>query len=226
MAKITGSNLGLVYNFTDGADNWGGEVNADLWKTEYLTQIKVEESKNTPDSSPALGEQYWIGPAGTGLWAGEDNKLATWSGAWNFTTLKPGWSMFNKDDLKLKVVSASSLAYTAAHSIRPEKAIQNITQTTTFISAATSKVWVATIADAWSPLLAFGSNDGENEITLTIIQDPVGSRVVTLEAAILWAGGTAPTLTTTADSIDVLKFTTDGTHVYGSVVGLAMAVEV
>lgn len=42
--------------------------------------------------------------------------------------------------------------------------------------------------------------------TLVLVQDGTGSRTVTWPAAVKWAGGTAPTLTTTASKRDVFSF--------------------
>lgn len=42
--------------------------------------------------------------------------------------------------------------------------------------------------------------------TLVLIQDATGSRTATWPASVKWAGGTAPTLTTTAAKRDVLSF--------------------
>ena len=53
-----------------------------------------------------------------------------------------------------------------------------------------------------------------------IIQDGTGSRTVTWFSTIKWAGGSAPTLTTTADKKDVLGFRVTGTDTYdGFIVG-------
>jgi hypothetical protein len=56
---------------------------------------------------------------------------------------------------------------------------------------------------------------------LFLNQDAVGSRTVTWPASVKWAGGTAPTLTTTASRTDILVFTTidAGTIWYGAVSG-------
>lgn len=58
--------------------------------------------------------------------------------------------------------------------------------------------------------------------TLILKQDATGSRTVTWPGSVKWAGGTAPTLTTDANAIDILTFvTTDaGTTWYGFVGGL------
>ena len=43
-------------------------------------------------------------------------------------------------------------------------------------------------------------------LRLVVCQDATGSRTVTWDASVKWSGGTAPTLTTTANKCDVLSF--------------------
>lgn len=58
-------------------------------------------------------------------------------------------------------------------------------------------------------------------LTLYLIQDATGSRTVTWPASVKWAGGTAPTLTTTASKTDIICLRWDGSATfYGEVVGL------
>ncbi len=62
-------------------------------------------------------------------------------------------------------------------------------------------------------------------LSLILIQDGTGSRTATWPASVKWAGGTAPTLTTTATTgTDILTFiTTDGGTIwYGFAGGLDM----
>ena len=55
---------------------------------------------------------------------------------------------------------------------------------------------------------------------INITQDGVGSRTVTWFTTIKWAGGTAPTLTTTASKADTVGFIVTGSATYnGYVVG-------
>lgn len=49
---------------------------------------------------------------------------------------------------------------------------------------------------------------------LRVIQDATGSRTLAYDTAYKWSGG-APTLTTTANAIDIITFTSDGTYMYG-----------
>lgn len=65
------------------------------------------------------------------------------------------------------------------------------------------------------------SNEGVGQcFIINIIQDSGGSRTVTWFTTIKWAGGSAPTLTTTANKIDTLGFiVSSGGNYYGYVVG-------
>lgn len=57
--------------------------------------------------------------------------------------------------------------------------------------------------------------------TLILVQDATGSRTVSWPASVDWPGGSAPTITSTANAVDVLTFlTTDGgTTWYGFAAG-------
>jgi hypothetical protein len=72
-------------------------------------------------------------------------------------------------------------------------------------------------------------NLGANISTLTItnavvgtylikfVQDATGSRTVTFPTAWKWAGGTAPTITATANKIDIVTLIYDGTTYYAAI---------
>lgn len=53
-------------------------------------------------------------------------------------------------------------------------------------------------------------------LILKILQDNSGSRTITWPGTVKWPGGTAPTLTTTANAIDIICFYFDSTSYYGS----------
>lgn len=57
---------------------------------------------------------------------------------------------------------------------------------------------------------------GPCNLVLKLIQDATGSRTVTWPADVKWPGGTAPTLTTAASSVDIITFYYDGTDFYGN----------
>lgn len=54
--------------------------------------------------------------------------------------------------------------------------------------------------------LTFSNPNGGGRYVLLLQQDATGSRTVTWPATVLWSGGTAPTLTTTANKTDLFTF--------------------
>ena len=68
------------------------------------------------------------------------------------------------------------------------------------------------------------NNDGFG-FTLKLTQDGTGNRTATWPASVKWAGGSAPTLTGTAASVDVFTFVTHdaGTTYYGFTAGLNLS---
>jgi len=60
---------------------------------------------------------------------------------------------------------------------------------------------------------------------LYLTQDATGSRTVTWPVSVRWAGGTAPTISTAANAVDILVFESinGGTTWYGSLVGASFS---
>lgn len=56
--------------------------------------------------------------------------------------------------------------------------------------------------------------DGATYI-LRVVQDATGARTLAYGSDFKWQGGTAPTLTATANAVDILTFICDGTNMYG-----------
>lgn len=61
----------------------------------------------------------------------------------------------------------------------------------------------------------FTAPTSATSLTLVLKQDAIGGRTVTWAAGILWAGGVAPVLTTTASAVDIVTFYYDGTNYHG-----------
>lgn len=69
-------------------------------------------------------------------------------------------------------------------------------------------------------ILALSNVQNGHIFIITLIQDGSGSRTVTWFSTILWSGGSAPTLTTTASKADVFGFVQTSTdNYYGFIVG-------
>jgi len=62
------------------------------------------------------------------------------------------------------------------------------------------------------------SNAAVGTYLIKFVQDATGSRTVSFPAAWKWAGGVAPTLTTTASKLDIVTLVYDGTLFYATIV--------
>ena len=79
---------------------------------------------------------------------------------------------------------------------------------------------VHTVTLGGNRTLAISNETAGQCFIIKLIQDGTGSRTVTWFSTIKWAGGTAPTLTTTADKADTFGFLCTGTDTYdGFVIG-------
>lgn len=67
-----------------------------------------------------------------------------------------------------------------------------------------------------SATASFAAPSSVGSFLLKIIQDGTGSRTIEWPSSVKWAGGTAPTLTTTTGAIDIVTFYYDGTDYYAA----------
>lgn len=89
------------------------------------------------------------------------------------------------------------------------------------INLASGNVVSATLAGNTTFTFSGATASTACSFGLYLTQDATGGRTVTWPASVRWAGGTAPTLSTAANSVDILVFETinGGTAWYGSLVG-------
>ena len=71
--------------------------------------------------------------------------------------------------------------------------------------------------------VTFANYIGGQVLRFVVCQDGTGSRTVTWPAVVLWSGGSAPTLTTTADKCDLISFIATGATSTLKVFGAAAA---
>ena len=81
-------------------------------------------------------------------------------------------------------------------------------------NVATAQVAKVTLGGSRTMAAPTNLVDGGTYV-LRVIQDATGSRTITWNAVFKWSGGTPPTLTATANGIDVISFTSDGTNLFG-----------
>lgn len=79
---------------------------------------------------------------------------------------------------------------------------------------------VHTVTLGGNRTLAVSNTSTGQSFIIRLVQDGTGSRTVTWFSGISWAGGTAPTLTTTANKADWFGFITTGSGAYsGFIIG-------
>lgn len=80
----------------------------------------------------------------------------------------------------------------------------------------------ATLTLSGTPVvLTFPAPSAGQRFRVRLTQDATGTRLVTWPAAVKWAGGTAPTLSTAAAKVDAFEFTAfDGSTWVGHTIGL------
>jgi len=75
---------------------------------------------------------------------------------------------------------------------------------------------IATVTLGGNRTLANPTNlNNAGTLVLIVKQDGTGSRTLSYGANYKWPGGTAPTLSTGVNDVDILCFVTDGTNMYG-----------
>jgi hypothetical protein len=113
-------------------------------------------------------------------------------------------------------IAASQLSLTAAHEWTAQQNFNN-----TALTFDATQDWALTANQVATLTLTNNTTfDAPTQMvdgafySLIIIQDGTGSRTASWNAVFKWAGGTAPTLTTTASAKDVFVWRSDGTNMY------------
>lgn len=63
--------------------------------------------------------------------------------------------------------------------------------------------------------LTFTDPYGATNLVLRVVQDEDGNNTITWPDSVKWPSGSAPTLTSAANSVDIITFYFDGTYYYG-----------
>lgn len=95
----------------------------------------------------------------------------------------------------------------------------------TIPDVTTATMHLITLTDVCT--LTFPTPVAGQSFLVILKQDTQGSRTVVWPNTVMWASGSAPTLTTTANAIDVFAFLcVDGTHWFGFISGQDMGTPV
>jgi hypothetical protein len=93
--------------------------NESLRVLDAVVQLMVlDKDLVAPPGSPAEGERFIVGPASSGAWTGQTDKVAAWQdGAWAFYTPRTGWLAWAADEGRLYAWSGSGWSALPAGSL-------------------------------------------------------------------------------------------------------------
>jgi len=87
--------------------------NEALQKLDSIVQLSVVAQASAPPVSPQMSARYIVATDATEEFAGQENSVAIWDGAWSFLTPQPGWLAFDQTVAAHVVFDGTGWAATA-----------------------------------------------------------------------------------------------------------------
>ena len=192
--------------------------NATLTDAGVLTVSNIAATIDTASQPNITG----VGTIGTGVWQGTAIANAYIGTTIDATKLADG-SVTNTEFQYINTLSSNAqtqLDAKASLTVAQEFTAQQNFNNTALTFDATQD-WALTANQvATLTLTANTTFDAPTQMvdgafySLIMIQDGTGGRTASWDAVFKWAGGTAPTLTTTASAKDIFVWRSDGTNMY------------
>lgn len=148
-----------------------------------------------------------------------------------YSKLSLGTSIVNGDISATAAIDSTKISGTAVtlSSSQTLTGAKTLAKTVQTITAGTDGATITfdlslgnihTVTLGGNRTLALSNGSTGQSFVIRLLQDGTGSRTVTWFTTIKWAGGTAPTLTTTASKADAFGFITTGSGTYdGFIIG-------
>lgn len=199
----------IIRGLIPGKGNGTTEIDAGVrlqQPSNHVSGVKGSGGNNVIIDS---GVQYSFVQLGGALVAGNNNAFTDNSGN-NTNTLidaaQGAWVLGSR-------AGAGYLRMTGAYQGNTINALGTLSANAAISTLTGQNVWTMTLAANIS-LTAITANSSQagRQITLMITQDGTGSRTLSWPATVKFAGGTAPTLTTTAGKTDTFSFVYNGTN--------------
>ena len=107
--SIVEKNLGLIYGWQQGENNWHTGMDANLKMLGAIVGLSVRDRDlNAPPENAAHGERYIVAANATGAWKDKSTHIAVRSeDGWDFYPPRVGWLCYIVDEGKLAVYTSA-----------------------------------------------------------------------------------------------------------------------
>jgi hypothetical protein len=187
-------------------------------------------NENASATNPVFAPMYSDATAGIG--AASSGEISYIAGATEIARTTANNTIFNKElalsssqitaiDTDLILSSSATSFVHLSSSLSVEGASHFGTEYDNGNSGAASDTIDWTVSNkqkvtlTGSSVYVFTDPAGTCNLMLKLIQDGTGNHTATWPASVLWSGGTAPTLSTGSNAIDIVSFYFDGTNYFG-----------
>lgn len=183
-------------------------VNEAISRIDAMLNTGAKDKDITiPPGSPANGDVYLVGASATGDWSGHDDEVAFYDQIWRFVSPRTGVTLWLEDEERHYVYDGSAWQdNTVFKDYSYAVATNAVSSTAATLDVTQGNVHELTLTDNCTLTFSGAGSDAAHEFALVLYQDATGSRSVTWPASVKWAGGSAPTLTSSANAIDWLAF--------------------